>query len=151
MTWMQDQIVQALTGTWLFERVLEGAVCGTPIATVKGRATFVAVGMTDAAYAENGVLALDTGQSVSASGHYYFRQLGGDLAIFFDEGRTRLFHRLNLRGSAEAGFAAASTHFCAPDRYESLYEFRRDGSFAVEHVVSGPRKSYISRTLYRRA
>jgi hypothetical protein len=151
MTWMQDQIVQALSGTWLFDRVLEGAVSGAPIGTVKGRATFVAVGTGDAVYAENGVLALDTGQLVSASVHYYLRQLGGDLAIFFDEGRTRLFHRLNLDGNTEVGFAATSTHFCAPDRYESLYEFRRDGSFAVEHVVSGPRKSYISRTHYRRA
>lgn len=147
--WLRHAMLPALDGRWSLDRSVDDLGSGKPMAAMHGIATFTLGAAGEAAYAESATLALEGGQAMPATRHYFYRQEQDGLAIFFDEARSQLFHRLVLE-QGEGGLLGADLHLCTPDRYDSRYEFRPDGSFAVVHVVEGPRKSYVSRTLYRR-
>ncbi|CAN0187828.1 unnamed protein product, partial [Chrysoparadoxa australica] len=95
----------------------------------------------------------DTGALYSETGHVW---LGGqgpflaerryrwapDLSVFFDDGR--LFHQIPPQGGTVA-------HWCPPDQYDGVYDFAEWPVWRVKWRVDGPRKAYVSSTLYTRA
>ncbi|WP_413988947.1 DUF6314 family protein [Labrys okinawensis] len=147
--WLRHAMLPALDGRWSLDRSVDDIASGKPMAAMQGTATFTLGTAGEAIYAEHATLALEGGPAMPATRHYFYRQEEDGLAIFFDEACSQLFHRLILE-EGESGLVGADLHLCAPDRYDSRYEFRSDGSFAVVHVVEGPRKSYVSRTSYLR-
>jgi hypothetical protein len=100
-------------------------------------------------YRERGILTLASGQILDAARSYVFAETDDGFAVFFAETPPRLFHRIALIRQG-ASLAGGATHLCAEDLYDSRYEFRVDGSFAVEHRVRGPRKRYMMLTEYAR-
>lgn len=147
--WLRHAMLPALDGQWSLDRIVEELHSGKPMAAMRGTAVFTLGADGEAAYTESATLALEGGPVMPATRRYFYRQEEDGLSIFFDESRSRLLHRLVLE-QKDGGLAGADLHLCAPDRYDSRYEFRLDGGFAVTHVVEGPRKSYVSRTLYGR-
>jgi hypothetical protein len=101
-------------------------------------------------YRELGQLRLPDGRALDAERRYVFEEMDSGFAVFFAETPPRLFHRIALRTTGPS-LVGAATHLCADDRYDSRYEFRAEGSFVVEHRVSGRRKRYTSVTRYTRA
>lgn len=133
----------------MLNRSVENSRTGEPMAAMHGTASFIVTSENEALYSESVTLALESGVAMPATRRYFYRQERDGLAIYFDEARENLFHRLLLE-EADGGLIAADLHHCAPDRYDSRYEFLADGTFTVTHVVDGPRKSYVSRTVYAR-
>lgn len=67
----------------------------------------------------------------------------GGVAVAFEDGRP--FHRIAL-GAGQA----ADRHDCAPDLYRVRYDFSGWPLWSVRWEVTGPRKSYVSQTDFRR-
>lgn len=61
----------------------------------------------------------------------------------------RLFLAIEVVRDGDA-LAGSATHLCTPDTYDSSYRFLADGSFVIRHTVHGPRKDYLSATVFRR-
>jgi hypothetical protein len=101
-------------------------------------------------YREEGWLRLPDGQLIDAARRYLFEEQVDGFSVWFAETPPRLFHRILLRKNA-SGRVGTGGHLCGDDRYDSRYEFYPDDSFAVQHVVIGPRKRYSISTRYRRA
>jgi hypothetical protein len=79
------------------------------------------------------------------------------LYILFADTPLRAFHRLSPIASPSTPFVfkADSVHICGSDRYESHYFFEADTagnarSFTITHTVTGPRKDYVSHTVYHK-
>lgn len=135
--------VAALPGTWVLHRHIDG------MASMTGTAVF-AVGKDGwLTYRECGELRLTNGQAFQAERRYLFQPRSAGFAVFFAETPPRLFHDVILTETQGILWGEAP-HLCADDRYMSRYEFKRDGTFSIRHVVHGPRKSYRSDTTYRR-
>lgn len=62
-----------------------------------------------------------------------------DLTVCFEDGRV--FHQVPPCGGAVG-------HWCPPDQYDGHYDFSAWPEWQVVWHVSGPRKSYVSTTLY---
>lgn len=148
--WVRNALLPALSGLWSLDRTIESSISGEPMAVMRGTAVFTLQSSNAASYSESLVLALQDGPAMPATRQYFYRQDANVLAIFFDEARERPFHRLVLQETVGGMLLASAVHHCAPDHYDSRYEFRSDGAFAITHLVSGPRKSYVSKTLYVR-
>ncbi len=133
----------------MLNRSVENSRSGEAMAAMHGTASFIVTSENEALYSESVTLALESGHAMPATRRYFYRHESDGLAIYFDEARENLFHRLLLE-EADGGLTAADRHLCSPDRYDSRYEFLADGTFRVTHVVDGPRKSYVSRTVYVR-
>lgn len=151
-----------LIGTWGFSRrVSTGEV-------VSGVATLAALAVVGGesrrwAYHEEGELVTAAGAALTATSEYIFALEGGVLTVFFPD--ERVFQRavLVVSGLAVGGLAdfdsglvapvltGESTHVCGEDTYVSRYSFGADGgAWQVRHAVAGPRKDYVSATVYRR-
>ncbi|PVA08029.1 DUF6314 family protein [Thalassorhabdomicrobium marinisediminis] len=93
-------------------------------------------------YRERGRLTLPTGQEVMAERRYLWRPEEEAIAVDFADGAP--FHRFDpsLGG-------AASAHLCGADVYRGGYDFTGWPEWSLLWEVSGPRKSYRSRTVFR--
>ncbi len=139
-----DAVFDALEGIWTLDRTIEGQ------ATMTGTAIFERQGTGMLKFREEGRIRMNDGQSFDAHRQYRFEHASGGFSVYFDEEPPRLFHRIVIEhdGSALTGSA---THLCTPDTYDSSYRFLPDGSFVIRHTVHGPRKAYVSTTIFRRS
>ena len=69
--------------------------------------------------------------------------------VYFFETPTKLFQNIVLNNE-NGTLRAHATHFCAQDVYASSYAFFPDGHFEITHVVRGPKKTYTSKTIFRK-
>jgi len=99
-------------------------------------------------YREEGRVRLADGRAFDGHREYLFERAAGGFVVLFAEHPPRLFHRIEIARDGDALIGSA-THRCAPDTYDSLYKFLGDGSFVVQHTVRGPRKDYLSTTVFR--
>jgi len=141
--WHADTVFDSLCGAWRFERSLSNQ------AAMAGRACFVPAADGRLHYAESGELVMPDGQRFQARRSYFYARLPEGFSVWFDEPLARLFHEVRL-GTADGALRGAATHPCAEDRYDTMYEFRPDGSFLIRHDVRGPRKDYVSVTVFHR-
>ncbi|MBW7973977.1 hypothetical protein HYH08_31370 [Bradyrhizobium sp. BR 10289] len=137
-----SDVARRLTGSWSLDRVIEGQ------ATMRGVATFTALGEGRLAYREQGALALANGTIVQAEREYVFRGSDRGFKVFFREDPPRLFHEILLSASSGGALSGHARHLCRRDEYQSAYLFLPDGTFTIRHVVSGPSKDYTMSTTY---
>ena len=138
-----DDVFDQLEGSWSLERIIEG------LATMEGVATFTRDGADALAYHEEGEVRLVHGQAVKAHRDYRFERAPRGFNVLFAEVTPRLFHRIEL-AREDTALTGAAAHLCAPDTYDSSYQFLADGSFVIRHAVRGPRKDYVSTTTFSR-
>ncbi|MBK3662385.1 hypothetical protein JJE66_14145 [Bradyrhizobium diazoefficiens] len=139
-----SEAVTRLTGSWSFNRVIEGqgTMQGVAIVTPRDEATL--------AYHEQGRLRLLNGTELEAEREYVLRRTGGGFDVFFKETPPRLFHTISLSASDGGALSGSAGHLCSLDDYQSTYAFLPNGRFTIRHVVSGPRKDYTMTTIYAR-
>jgi len=129
------RVLADFAGAWRLARRIEmpeGAV-----AQFDGQAEWRWQG-DDLAYLERGLLDLGVAKPVQAERRMLWR---ADLGVWFDDGRY--FHHVPARGGAVA-------HDCPPDTYSGFYDFSGWPDFALRWKVTGPRKSYVSTSVYTR-
>ena len=138
-----DAVFDGLEGAWDLDRTIEGKATMTGIAEFKRLDT----GMLK--YREEGRIRLADGQAFDGHREYLFERSPGGFSVFFAETPPRFFHGIAIARDGDSLVGSAG-HLCVADHYDSLYRFLPDGSFVIEHVVNGPRKDYLSRTIFRR-
>jgi len=138
-----DQVFDHLEGRWRLDRTIPGQ------ATMRGEAEFRRLPNGRLAYREQGRVELANGQAFDGHRDYVFAHSDGGFSVYFAEAPPRLFHRIALAREGDA-LEGSAGHLCAADQYHSRYRFLADGRFVVEHRVSGPRKDYLSRTVFTR-
>ena len=139
-----SEVMQWLTGSWSFDRVIEGH------GTMQGTVTFSPLDRERLAYYEQGNLKLLNGVELQAEREYIFGKSDGGFEVFFKEDPPRLFHEISLTARSGGGLSGDAGHLCNLDDYQSTYTFLPDGKFVIRHVVSGPRKDYTMTTTYSR-
>ncbi|MET3395484.1 DUF6314 family protein [Variovorax atrisoli] len=139
-----DTVFDRLAGEWRLQRTIEGQ------ATMSGVARFTlleAGGMLR--YREEGRIRLADGKEFDGHREYLFERAPGGFVVHFAETPPRLFHAIAIVRDGDV-LAGSATHLCTPDTYDSSYRFLPDGSFGIRHVVHGPRKDYLSDTVFNR-
>ena len=142
-----DSVFDRLAGEWSLQRNIEGQ------ATMSGVATFTPLEAGTLKYREEGRIRLADGKEFDGHREYLFERAPGGFAVHFAETPPRLFHAIAVvregKGDGDV-LAGSATHLCTPDTYDSSYRFLPDGSFTIRHVVHGPRKDYLSETVFSR-
>lgn len=129
---MSERRLAEFLGTWEVRReiVQDDGARGV----FDGRARWRAEGQ-GAVYVETGQLTLGA-QSFAAERRYRW---SADLTVSFEDGR--LFHHVPPEGGEVS-------HWCPPDQYDGSYDFANWPRWRVVWRVTGPRKAYVSTTLY---
>jgi hypothetical protein len=159
---------RAMQGPWTLQRKIDSRHASSPGGVLKGVAHFhprIPTSPTFAAeylYIESGTFTMDTGFSFPATRRYVYRynEFTDQISTYFveEDGETAgaVFNRLVFEKprSAEKGWLAKSSHWCSPDQYECLLEFRFRGvglrSLGVRYDVKGPSKDYTHESWYER-
>ena len=139
-----DLIFDELAGRWQIERRIDNG------AVLTGTAIFKRAASNELRYCEEGRLRLPNGGQFDSEQKYVYGKLEGGFAVFFNETPLRLFHELHFQPDGRGAFRGHATHPCDNDLYNSEYAFLPDGSFVVQHQVTGPKKSYLMITQYHR-
>ncbi len=129
-------------GRWRIDRRIEDRAGGTT-GRFEGQGVFLARG-AKAVYVERGLLYYGTQPPMQAERSYLWRDGPTGIEVFFHDGRP--FHRIGL-----AGETAEARHWCDPDSYVVHYDFGDWPLWSARWDVTGPRKDYVMRSLYRRA
>jgi hypothetical protein len=137
-----DALFDRLEGAWDLGRTIEGQ------ATMTGIGRFSRHDPDALEYREEGRVQLADGKAFYAHREYRFERAPRGFLVFFAEEPPRLFHRIELMREGDA-LSGSATHLCAPDVYDSDYRFLADGTFVIRHAVRGPRKDYVSATVFR--
>lgn len=140
--WSAPAVFGRLGGAWTFERTISNQ------ANMTGQARFLPGQGDHLRYEESGTLVLPTGQAIQAHRSYLYFALENGFSVWFDEPEPRLFHEVRLAAAGDV-LRGSATHPCGQDQYDTVYEFRPDGSFMIRHDVKGPRKDYVSVTVFR--
>lgn len=138
-----DTVFDGLAGAWTLARTIEGQ------AAMTGVAVFTPLARGWLRYREDGRIRLADGKEFDGHREYLFERAPGGFTVHFAETPPRLFHAIALAHEGDA-LAGSATHLCTPDTYDSSYRFLADGSFVIRHTVVGPRKDYLSATVFRR-
>lgn len=138
-----ETVFDRLPGAWALERTIEGQ------ATMSGTAVFTPLEAGLLKYREEGRIRLADGKEFDGHRDYLFERAPGGFVVHFAETPRRLFHAIAVVPEGDA-LAGSATHLCTPDTYDSAYRFLPDGSFTIRHTVHGPRKDYLSATVFRR-
>lgn len=138
-----DTVFEGLAGAWHLERTIEGQ------ASMTGTAVFSPFEAGLLKYREEGRIRLADGKEFDGHREYLFERTPGGFLVHFAETPPRLFHAIEVVRDGDA-LAGSAVHLCTPDTYDSSYRFLADGSFSIRHAVRGPRKDYLSATVFRR-
>lgn len=132
---MKARTISDFEGLWQLSRRIDHAD-GTQ-ARFDGQAHWAAAkgGLT---YTETGQMLIANAAPMPAQRRYFWR---ADLSVWFDDGR--FFHHV-------PGGGGSTRHWCDPDLYCGDYAFKDWPAFTVEWTVSGPRKSYVMLSHYKR-
>jgi uncharacterized protein DUF6314 len=130
-------------GRWHLHRDVFDILLELP-GTFEGEALFEPV-KDGLRYSEKGSLAFG-GLTGLVTHRAYLWQFAADglIDVYFEDGR--LFHQFDpVRGRPRA------RHFCAPDDYQVVYDFRNWPQWRSEWRVEGPKKDYRMVSEYRPA
>ena len=132
--------IEDFAGAWrLDRRIWEGG----RVSSFEGRASLERAG--DAwLWREEGTLALPDGARVHAERRHLWRPEGGAISVAFEDGRP--FYAFDPGGDT-----CTLEHDCPPDAYLGSLDLTGFPDWLLEWRVSGPRKSYVSRTRHTRA
>lgn len=144
-----SEIFSLLEGKWHFNRTIPS------MGRVVGQARFAA-DRIDAQpvlwYREKGKLDYQ-GASFAASREYLYLFSATGLAVYFVTAGQQggLFHFLTFSNSPEFSgiWQASAHHLCGQDTYTTHYLFDcQADTFEIRHIVNGPRKNYVSTTVF---
>ncbi|GAB5445693.1 DUF6314 family protein [Gymnodinialimonas sp.] len=124
-----------LEGRWRVTREVDDRRAG-----LTGRFEGEAVWAPDAEgliQTEEGVLSYGTAPPMQATRRYLWREEGGALRVFFEDGRA--FHTVPKAGQV-------ALHDCPPDIYRVRYTFDSAEVFTTIWHVTGPRKDAVLTT-----
>lgn len=130
-------------GRWQLERGI------LPGGAMRGEAKFISVSKVEFNYMEQGVLTLDHGDVIHDVTRSYIYKLEDDhIQVFYADGSDdgALFHVLKFENEREA----QAEHLCGEDFYRSHYAFDLPDCFTITHEVKGPKKDYVSKTIFTR-
>lgn len=127
-------------GRWTLTRQIDDARGGVE-SRFEGAARFTpdATGLT---YEEEGHLLMPGQPPMAATRRYLWREGAAGIELRFADGR--FFHTI------APGPAPEATHHCPPDLYRVAYDFAAWPEWQARWQVSGPRKDYVMRSLYRK-
>ena len=131
------QPIAAFQGRWIVSRVITDHRAGQT-GHFEGEAR-ITPSSGPHEYFETGTLEMGTAR-LQATRRYLWSPDPDGIAIAFDDGRP--FHIITDSAKAE--------HFCDPDQYDVSYDFTNWPDWSSVWSVSGPRKSYVMTTHYRR-
>ena len=114
-----------------------------------GRATVSPVDQDTELYEEWAEVTLTDGSTMHGEQRYLYRKSEAGLTVLFAD-TLGLFHDLVFHVQLDGCLRAVARHRCGDDMYLSEYRVGPDASFAVQHIVRGPRKDYVIDTVYRR-
>lgn len=129
-------------GDWVLNRTIDDHLSGQNGA-LTGTARFVPDGSAGLVYDETGMLLLATGVQMAATRRYLWTFHEAGVEVFFDDGRP--FH-----GFVPDGHAAGTDHPCGEDYYTVRYDFSDWPRWTARWTVKGPRKDYVSTSIYSR-
>ncbi len=128
-----------LAGDWVLSRTIDDRYGSTTMA-MEGTAAFTRDG-EDWFYRESGTLTPQNGSAMQAERTYIFRETPGGALVLFRDGSP--FHLIRWSDPV-------ATHFCEPDTYRVAYDIDQWPQWTSCWTVTGPRKDYVSTTVYTR-
>lgn len=145
-TWGRaHEVFDRLVGAWTLHREITGGI------VMQGSAVFVRLPDGLLKYHEEGRLRLADGKEFDGFRDYLFGRTGRGFTVYFAETPMRVFHDIAIAAPDDGGsLVGTASHLCVADTYDSRYLFHPDGSFAIEHTVTGPNKDYVTRTRFTR-
>jgi len=145
---LADRVFALLLGNWMIERDIR------PKGRFSGTASFAAVDGKTLAYAEEGTLTLNDGQTMIGERRHTYRLHENGIEVLFADGPTSGQHFVDILFPAdpEADWPLCSgdTHYCLKDTYKALFCFETEDEFDITYTVCGPEKDYVSHSVYRR-
>lgn len=114
-----------------------------------GQGEFTPTSHDEYKYIEQGTLTLDHGGVVENVTRVFLYQFKDEaIQIYYADGpdNGKLFQTLTFKNDSEA----SAEHLCGKDLYKSHYKFEFPESFTITHDVKGPKKDYVSETVFRR-
>ena len=126
-----------LLGEWRVTREVSGMASMAGTLDVQQRSE------GDAAYVERMQVRTEGGAAFAGSTGYIVRRTSEGFDLQFPETEV-LFQRVVFSVAEGGGLRAAAVHHCGADRYESSYVLGPTREMTVQHVVTGPRKKYVS-------
>jgi dimethylaniline monooxygenase (N-oxide forming) len=142
------RLLELLLGLWAIQREI------TPGGNFRGVAKFLRRSADSVSYREAGTLTLDDGGSFPGENGYVYALRNGVIEISFAEGPSRgvRFIDISLPGdqSGMLPIISEDRHLCRLDTYDATFHMARSGEFRMTYVVHGPKKAYVSRSIYRR-
>eukprot|EP00039_Didymoeca_costata_P021313 m.344167 g.344167 ORF g.344167 m.344167 type:complete len:820 (+) comp23914_c0_seq1:116-2575(+) len=145
-------IFKELKGKWQFTREIRGKD-NNLIMSLKGHAIFSPTeSSTELAYCEEA-----KSEDFTALRKYRYTLEENVIHVYFDDKygeSTGLFHRLDFQPESSTVNSNMATcdgvHKCSPDMYYSHYDFFHRNSFALKHVIKGPKKDHTIITIFNR-
>lgn len=149
-THLAERAFVLLQGNWAIEREI------TPKGSFQGTASFVLAEDNILTYSEEGTLELADGRIMQGErSHTYILHKDEDrIEILFADGPNKGEHfvDINFPSDPDANWPICSgdTHLCILDTYKSIFCFDHEDEFHVTYTVCGPKKDYVSDSIYRR-
>ena len=143
-----ERAMSALTGLWSIDRTVE------PGGRFAGTARFTPLSDGRLLYAETGTLRLPDGTELKAGNRYVYTLRDGAIEVTFADGGNAGAHFIDIAFSpTQTGvwpLQAAGGHLCRLDQYDAIFRLESPDRYTMTYVVSGPRKGYVSRSVYTR-
>lgn len=145
-------VFSLLQGSWSLIRTIAGH------GTMKGTANLQKTENTqlfaqNLLYREDGIFELNDGKKLETHKEYLYILQNDKLGVYFVENRRqgRLFHILDFNKNETKNFLLAKAiHYCHEDIYNVRYKIYTNNHFQITYMVNGPKKNYISQTVFKR-
>ena len=142
------RVLELLRGHWAIDRQIE------PGGHFSGTAAFTQRSADSLLYRETGRLVLDNGTAMDGENSYVYALRNGDIEVSFADGPSRGRHFIDISMPADhpddLPIVSADRHLCRLDTYDATVRIETRALFTLTYVVKGPKKSYVSRSVYRR-
>jgi dimethylaniline monooxygenase (N-oxide forming) len=143
-----ERAMSALKGLWSIDRTVE------PGGHFAGTARFAPLPDGRLLYAETGTLRLPDGTELEGGNRYIYALRDGSIDVSFADGGNAGAHFIDLAfAPAQTGvwpLQAAGRHPCRLDQYDAIFRLESPDRYTMTYVVSGPRKGYVSHSVYTR-
>ncbi len=143
-----ERVMSVLKGCWSIDRTVE------PGGHFAGTARFTPMPDGRLLYAETGTLRLPDGTELEGGNRYIYTLRDGAIDVTFADGGNAGAHFIDVAFSpAQTGvwpLQSAGRHLCRLDQYDAIFRVESPDRYTMTYVVCGPRKGYVSRSVYTR-
>jgi hypothetical protein len=143
-----ERVMAMLRGHWAIERTVDpgGHFVGTACCTEMPDRRLM--------HAETGTLHLPNGTALEGSNRYIYALRDDTIDVRFADGANAGAHFVDLAFSpAQDGLwplQSGGRHQCRLDQYDAILRLETPDRYVMTYVVCGPRKGYVSRSVYTR-